>query len=274
MHRSTHRPPRAARLLACGLLLLLAALRPGPARALEGLPFCAGERLVYTLRWAALTAGESSIEVLPPTEVDGTPALHFRMRARTTEFVDFFYKVRDRVDAFTDTGLNRSLLYLKEQREGSYERDITVRFDWDRFKALYSNTVNGPKEPIGVYPGTFDPLSVFYAFRVMPLKVGATVLRPVTDGVKCVLGRATVLGRETVEVPAGTFDCYLVEPDLSHVGGVFRKSPGAALRIWVTADARRIPVRISSKVVVGSFHALLTEIQGPEDCYAQAAPAP
>jgi len=256
------------------LALALAALWPAPAPALEGLPFCAGERLVYTLRWAALTAGESSIEVMPPTEVDGEPALHFRMQARTTEFVDFFYKVRDTVDAYTDTGLNRSLLYLKKQHEGSYKRDITVRFFWDRFKAQYSNLTNGPKEPIGVYPDTFDPLTVFYAFRVMPLEVGGTVLRSVTDGVKCVLGRATVLARETVEVPAGTFDCYLVEPDLSHVGGVFRKSPGAALHVWVTADERRIPVRISSKVAVGQFHALLTEIQGPTDCYTGWAPGP
>lgn len=242
-----------------------------PACAWDGLPFCAGERLTYDLRWAAVSAGSASIEVLPEEDLDGQPALHFRMRARTNGFVDVFYKVRDNVDAYTDTGLNHSLLYLKKQREGSYKRDITVRFFWDAMQAQYSNVLNGPKEPIGVYHGTFDPLSVFYAFRVMPLKVGTSVLRPVTDGVKCVLGRATVVDRETVEVPAGTFDCFVVEPELEHIGGVFEKSKDAALRIWVTADARRIPVRISSKVVVGSFHALLNTIESPFGCYDGAA---
>jgi hypothetical protein len=152
------RPRRAARALVRLLAVLaVAAAWAAPAPALEGLPFCPGERLVYTLRWAALTAGESSIEVLPVADVDGEPALHFRMRAQTTEFVDFFYKVRDRVDAFTDTGLNRSLLYLKEQREGSYERDITVRFDWDRFKAQYSNLTNGPRVPSASTPTPSTP---------------------------------------------------------------------------------------------------------------------
>ncbi len=254
------------------LLAFVALTTAAPAPAWDGLPFCAGERLTYDLRWSAISAGQASIEVLPESDVDGAPALHFRMRAKTTSFVDVFYKVRDNVDAFTDPTLSRSLLYRKKQREGSYKRDITVRFFWDAMKAQYSNVINGPKEPIAVYDGTFDPLSVFYAFRVMPLSVGSAVYRPVTDGVKCVLGRAEVVARETVEVPAGSFDCYVVEPDLSHVGGVFKKSEDATLRVWVTADCRRIPVRISSKVVVGSFHALLTSIEAPFGCYKAPGP--
>lgn len=247
--------------------ILLALCHTVPARAWDGLPFCAGERLTYDLRWAAVSAGEASIEVLPEEDLGGIPALHFRMRAKTNGFVDVFYKVRDNVDAYTDPRLDRSLLYRKKQREGSYKRDITVRFFWDAMQAQYSNVINGPKEPIAVFHGTFDPLSVFYAFRIMPLEVGTSVLRPVTDGVKCVLGRATVTARETVEVPAGTFDCFVVEPELEHIGGIFKKSADATLRIWVTADARRIPVRISSRVLVGSFHALLTSIEAPFGCY-------
>lgn len=258
------------------LLLAVLLCTSGPAPAAEGLPFCPGERLSYKLKWAAISAGEASIEVLPQARVDGAEALHFRMQARTTSFVDMFYKVRDKVDSYTDTALSKSLLYRKKQREGSYKRDITVRFFWDRFQAQYSNVVNGPKEPIQVYPGTYDPLSVFYAFRTMPLAEGETVLRPVTDGVKCVLGKATVVGREEITVPAGSFDCYVVEPELAHVGGVFKKSDDATLRIWVTADERRIPVRISSEVIVGSFHAVLTDATSPFGCYGEntAAVAP
>lgn len=254
------------------LLLFLACATTSLAESgSEKLPFCAGERLTYSLRWASVSAGTASIEVLADTDVDGVAARHFRMQAKTTSFVDIFYKVRDHVDSYTDADLTRSLLYLKKQREGSYKRDITVRFFWDKFQAQYSNVINGPKKPIQVYPGTFDPLSVFYAFRTMPLEVGESILRPVTDGVKCVIGKATITARETVEVPAGTFDCFVVEPDLAHVGGVFKKSKDAVLRIWVSADERRLPVRISSKVVVGSFHALLTEISSPFGCYGEGA---
>jgi hypothetical protein len=56
----------------------------------------------------------------------------------------------------------------------------------------------------------------------------------------------------------------LVEPDLKHVGGVFKKSKNAKLRIWVTADARRIPVKIESEVIVGSFVGELVSAEGIE----------
>lgn len=263
-------------------ILLLAAcalsLASTVAPCADGLPFCPGERLTYGLRWQAVPAGQAVLSVLPDTEVNGQPARHFRVTATSNAFVDVFYKVRDTVDSYVAEDMSRSLLYVKKQREGSYHRDITVDFLWDRGRARYSNVINGPKEPIVILPGTFDPLSVFYAFRLMDVREGAKVQRPVTDGVKCIIGEAAVVGREEVEVPAGRFDTYLVEPDLEHVGGVFKKSKNAKLRVWVTADERRIPVKVASRVAVGNFYAVLEELSAPFGCYggkaAQAALEP
>ncbi|NJB67696.1 hypothetical protein GGQ74_001336 [Desulfobaculum xiamenense] len=226
----------------------------------SSLPFNAGEKLTYALKWEAIPAGTASIEVLPEAVIDGKPMHHFRMTARTNSFADVFYKVRDQVDSYADMDLSRSTHYRQKQREGSYKRDITVNFLWDRGQARYENTKNGPKDPILILPGTYDPLSVFYAFRSMELDEGASIDAPVTDGVKCVIGQARVVGRETIRVPAGEFDTWVVEPELRHIGGVFKKSPDASLRIWVTADEKKIPVMISSKVVVGRFFAVLNDI--------------
>jgi hypothetical protein len=52
-----------------------------------------------------------------------------------------------------------------------------------------------------------------------------------------------------------------VEPNLEHIGGVFKKSKDAKLKIWVTADSRRIPVKIKSKVAVGSFVGELMSVE-------------
>ncbi|BBD06861.1 DUF3108 domain-containing protein [Desulfovibrio ferrophilus] len=248
------------------LLSLFICLCAPPAQAGTDIPFCPGEKLTYRLSWEAIPAGQASIEVMPYTKVNQQQARHFRMTANTNSFADVFYKVRDQVDSYTNTEMTKSLHYVQKQREGSYKRDITVRFFWDRGRAQYSNIINGPKKPIIILPGTFDPLSIFYAFRLMDIHEGASVTRPVTDGVKCVIGGAQVVGRETITVPAGTFDTFLVQPDLQHVGGVFKKSKKAKLQIWVTADKRLIPVRISSKVVVGRFFADLLETRIPEDC--------
>ena len=76
------------------------------------------------------------------------------------------------------------------------------------------------------------------------------------------MGKAVVIKRETIVVESGTYDTYLVEPDLKHIGGVFKKSKNAKLRIWVTADARKIPIKVESEVIVGSFVAELISAKG------------
>jgi hypothetical protein len=67
------------------------------------------------------------------------------------------------------------------------------------------------------------------------------------------------LGYQQVDVDAGTFNCLLVEP-LMKEGGLF-KSEGRII-IWMTNDERKIPVKVSSKVVIGSIDAELREYSG------------
>lgn len=227
----------------------------------RSLAFEPGERLTFVLKWTIVPAGEAVLEVLPKDEIEGNDACHFVLTARTNTFVDNFFKVRDRIDGWTDISMTRSLKYRKNQHEGKTRRDVTVSFDWDEKTAQYTNKGNA-LDPIAIDDGTFDPLSIFYWFRMNELSVGTRVQRSVTDGKKYVIGIADVIKRETIQVPAGTFDTYLVEPDLSHVGGVFEKSPDANIQVWVSADHRRLPIKLRSKVIVGSFSGELVSMTG------------
>ena len=222
---------------------------------MNSLPFSPGEKLTFQVRWSFIPAGETVLQVLPIETIGGVSALHFVMTARTYPLIDLFYKVRDRIDSYTDTQMTHTLLYTKQNR-GKTTRDVVVTFNWKKQEAQYSN--NGERAaPISLVPGSFDPLSIFYAFRLHHLTENLVIQAPVADGKKCVMGRAMVIKRETITVVSGTYDTFLLEPDLKHIGGVFQKSPHAKLKIWVTADSKRIPVKIKSKVVVGSFVAEL-----------------
>ena len=134
-------------------------------------------------------------------------------------------------------------------------------FDWDKKESQYV-AIGEEWKPISLLPNSFDPLSVFYAFRLNNLKVGKALHAAVSDGKKCVMGSAEVLKRERIQVKGMDCDTFLVEPDLKDLGGVFEKSKDAKIKIWVTADHRRIPVRFESKVVVGSFVAELVSAEG------------
>jgi len=222
-------------------------------------PFYPGEKLTFQVRWAFIPTGEAVLEVLPIETVNTIRSYHFVMTAKTYEHIDFIYMVRDRMDSYTDAGMTHSILYKKEKK-GRSRKNVVVNFDWKKQEVQYSNF--GKKmDPVTVLPGSFDPLSVFYAFRLHELKENTIIKVPVTDGKKSVIGQARVIKREKITVPSGVYDTYLVEPNLEHLGGVFKKSKNAKLQIWVTADKRRIHVKVKSKVIVGSFVAELIRVE-------------
>jgi hypothetical protein len=98
--------------------------------------------------------------------------------------------------------------------------------------------------------------------ELFDLKEKLIIERPVTDGKKCIIGKAFVIKKETLKLAIGTYDTYLIEPEIKHVGGVFEKSKNAKIQVWVTADKRRMPVKIKSKVVIGSFVGELVSATG------------
>lgn len=247
-------------LLVPALILVLAAVPVRVARA--GSPqadhsFAAGEKLSYDLFWTFVRAGSATLETVPGVPLDGRKTLYFRALAKSTPFIDTFYKVRDSIESWVDPGMARAWQYKKDQEEGTYVRNYLVRFDAGGSVA-HRYSKGTLKNAVIVPYGCFDPLSMLFLFRTKPLAVGYEFAAPVSDGEKAVVGRARVVRRETITVKAGKFDTFLVEPEIKEIGGVFRKSPDATLQVWITADARRIPVRVKSKVVVGHFSMELT----------------
>ena len=224
----------------------------------------AGEFLTYDIGWGFITAGHGTLEVSPKAEHNGITAWQVVMTAKTTSFMDKIYKIRDRYTAWFTADLSRSLEYDQKQHEGDTIRDMQVIFDAEKLEACRVLNKNAEK-PVKIQPGTFDPLASLFFFRSQTFKVGDIINIPVSDGKFSVMGTAKVIAEEKVETDAGEFDTYKVEPDTKDLAGVFKKSKGAKLFIWVTKDARHLPVKISSKVFIGSFTAELTSIKREGD---------
>lgn len=254
-------------LLLFPLLPLAQACAAGLATGGAQLPFGPGEKISYDISWTFIRAGSATLEVLPESaavaELEGKKALHIRALAKSTPFIDTFYKVRDSIESWVDPGVTRAYLYKKNQSEGDYVRNYTIRFD-NNGSVAYRYSKGALKNAVITPQGCFDPLSMLFLFRTKPLSLGYEFAAPVTDGEKAVVGRARVLRREKISTPAGEFDTFLVEPEVKEIGGVFRKSPNATLHVWITADARRIPVRVQSKVVVGHFTMEMTGYEPPQ----------
>lgn len=265
---------------ACLLFIFLWMTVSAEAGLRRVLPFAPGERLVFDISWTVFHAGQAELEVLPPAEVKGALAARFRATARSSPLIDTFYKVRDTIESWTAPDIGRTLAYEQHQREGNYVRDIRLDFTWGQ-KADDPGTGvverfgrQGFKQRIELPADCLDPLAVLYHFRTYYLFLDKLVSGWVTDGKKLTTGQGRVVGRETVTVPAGTFDCWKVVPDTREVGGVFAKSPGAVVTMWFTTDERRIPVKLRTRVIIGSVVLELVRLEGALPPGRPAPPLP
>lgn len=269
MSRSSHpnakrdpkcKPREICAWTATRVLLFLLAATPAPLHAERVVPFAPGERLTFALRWTVVPAGVAVLEVLPMETIQGTRAFHFRLTAQSNAFMDLFYKVRDRIDSYVDAEMTRGLHYEKVQHEGKTQRNVRVVFDWCKSTAQYSDEKR-THAPIAIPPGTFDPLSVFFYSRLLPWEENLLIECPVTDGVRCTRGRGRIVRRQIITIGDRPYDTFLIEPCLENISGVFEKHKNAKIQVWVTADAKRIPVKMTSKAPVGTFVGELLTIE-------------
>ncbi len=232
-----------------------------PRGAPRSLPFRAGEKLRYKLTWMGIPVGHAIFEVDGAAKFARKPVWKFSMKAWTNSFADRIYKVRDELHSWATPKMKRSVHHTKKAREGSYHRDIVVTFDWRKRLATYRNSKRTFK-PRKIFATTYDPLALLYGFRCRKWDKPGTLKMSVSDGLKTIRADVRVLGREEVEIGGELIDSWKVMPELKDVGGIFKRSKGATMEVWVSTDRRHIPLRLRSKVIVGSFTATLVSATG------------
>jgi len=246
-NHSVARPPALLpALAAAAFLLFLGAPLQGGA---EELPFQIGEKLTFSIQYGFIRAGTAELAVMPGP--DGSWVL--TSRAWTNSFFDVFFKVRDRVRSWIDPVTLESLRFEKTLSEGRYRDREEVLFDRERRVAVYEDSTE-----VAFPPEARDVLAAFYKLRTERLPIGGKVPVFYHSSKKNWPIYVRVYEVETVEVPAGRFRCFRIEPFLRSVG-VFKQT--GRLTIWITADERRMPVKLESKVSFGSFEAVLTDFR-------------
>ena len=216
------------------------------------LPFVPGEKLVYEVRWERIPVAQVSLEIQPFQILQGQSAFHFVFQAKTKPAMDALYPVEGRIEAFSDRTLTRSLRLTKDMREGRSHRVYQVDFDWHSGIAVYESGERKLRRII-LNEGTLDMISILYYARSLSLEEGVIISRPLNTGKKIRQVQARVMGTENVVVAGRPWAAYRIQVDVRKAGGVFKKSRKTALELWISSDTRKIPLKVESKVWVGSF---------------------
>jgi hypothetical protein len=220
-------------------------------------PFSAGEYLHFEVNYGIMLAGYATIEIHENNSFNGRDCFIFKTTAKSRRAFDWIFKVRDWTMSYFDKEKVHTLKFEKELREGSYETDIDIDYDQTGHKATYFQKRKGKKNKsavIDIPENVMDPLSALFYVRTLDLKVGDEILIPATDNKKVYDIKVIVHKMETIEVPAGKFKCFVVEPIMAD-GGVFKKD--GKIKVWLTSDKKKMPVKMDTKVYIGSITAEL-----------------
>ena len=224
--------------------------------------FQRGEKLQFRISFhSALTgnipAASATVEVTDDNrKFDGRDTYHVVGYGKTTGVIEMFYQVEERFESFIDEEALVPHYFIRKTRENNYRKDENVSFRHKERIAVSKNSVKNTPENVQ------DIFSSFYYARAIDL----TGKKPGTEfplsfylDDSVYNSRLIFVGRETVKTKLGKFSCLKVKPMVA-TGYVF--DDPYPVTIWVTDDQNRIPVRIESKLSVGSVRIELTSYHG------------
>ena len=227
----------------------------------KDVPWKVGEKLIYEIRWGLVPAGTGSLEVKKQANFQEDSSVYrIEVRAVSNAFLDVFYKVRDYSFSLYDSKAGISHRFEQQIREGKYHMDQVVEFDWKSKRFKNSENVRGRQlklEEGELNLPAVDILSSLYLARSRSLQVGEEYTFNVHSGKYWPL-ILKVLKREKVNVPAGSFECFMIEPFLRDRGLFVQK--GKKLQVWMTADEKKVPVLIKAEIFIGQVTVELKEI--------------
>lgn len=210
-----------------------------------------GEEIVLSVKYLNLNSGEGRISVGEP-QGNIWPII---LQAKT-EGLAGFLDIREHLVSYWDaaTGQSRGS-DLKAVEVGDYHAD-SLRFDRANQKATYTRQRKGRTKVkvLDVPPNVHDLASAFMFLRVQPLTIGQHFDIPMVAGNDLFTLAATVVGRETVETPAGTFPAFRIVLRTATTGNF---SSSRDMLLWITDDARRVIAQFEADFKIGSVVAKL-----------------
>ena len=231
-------------------------------------PFTFGEELNFQVTYGWLELAEAKLQVDKLAILENAQT-YFKIDAfgKTKGALTLFSKVNDNWGTHLNTKSLLPSLSYRYIEEGRYRKNEKVYFDQATKKArveLFDRENKKIKE-VKEYtlPGTVqDLVSGFYFLRTLDLttlRKGQEVwIRGFFD--KEIYNLKLIFeGTETLKTNLGPKETYLFSPKIPK-NSLFRGD--SPVKVWITKDAYKIPVKIKANLFIGSLDIDITSAKG------------
>ena len=244
---------------------LAATLAQTPTR---DIPFTFGENLHFEVTYGWVDLAEAQLQISNKVILENSQA-YFKIDAygKTKGAASLFGKVNDNWGTHLNTQSLLPRLSYRHIEEGRYRRNEKVYFDQVNKKAtleLYDRENKKVKEvKVFSLPGTVqDLVSGFYFLRTLDLttlrKGQEVLIRGFFD--KEIYNLKLIFeGTETLETNLGIKETYIFSPRIPK-NSLFRGD--YPVKVWITKDAYKIPVKIKADLFIGSLNIDITTAKG------------
>lgn len=211
-------------------------------------PFQIGEQFTYEISWISIKAGTAVMGVTAMTD-ENPPLVKLVTTAQSRPVITKFFPVDNRVESILnpETLLPEHLTFRR--REGKKKEDIEYTFDQKDGTVI--EVKGGSTETLPILPHTQDAISCLYYVRTeLTPRPGWSLTMNVHHDAKNYELNVLVEEVETITGAWGELETIRVLVVMPFQG-IFLNQGN--IRVWFTNDARRIPLRMKAKVVIGSL---------------------
>lgn len=230
--------------------------------------FTFGEELHFEVTYGWLDLAEAKLQIgRRAINEDSRP--HFKIDAfgKTKGAATIFGRVNDNWGTHLDTGTLLPSLSYRHIEEGKYRKHEKVYFDQVNRKAkmeLYDrdNRILKDTKEYKLPGQVQDLVSGFYFLRTMDLsnlKKGQTILITGFFDKEIYNLKLIYEGTEQIETSLGLKDTYIFSP-LVPQNKLFRGD--YPVKVWVTKDQNKIPVKIKADLFIGSLNIDISSAKG------------
>jgi hypothetical protein len=198
------------------------------------------ERLTFDIEWRLIHAGSVVVD---------THTTSARVKLESAGLVSTLFKIDDAYGVTYDEPFCATSSTLDSQ-EGKRHHETRVTFDRTRNRAIFlerdvlKNAVLHSSD-VAIPNCVHDVLGALISLRGLSLNPGQTAQMPVSDGRRAASVKVEAQDREEIKTPTSTYKTIRCETFL--LNGVVYTRKGRVF-IWLTDDARRLPVQIQMRM--------------------------